>query len=408
MQARAAAVKSAFGPALQPNRTGLPDKLKASVEAASGLSMDDVRVVRNSDKPAQLQALAYAQGTEIHLARGQEKHLPHEAWHVVQQKQGRVKPTLQMKGVAISDDHGLEAEADLALAQFGRVGAPAGERRRASAASPGVAQRKVVTNGGVFDTTEYEVDNDARPTLGANITMTFLPKEAGPKAEAEDEKAGAAAASVAKAKPSAEMIGMIQTNKRTVMIHPHDAGKPEGKSALTEIESARAFHRTHIDRADLDEKTRTLRQNNPVYQSTENTPDTKDTPGFVAKSIADIPKTPEHHGMLWTSDKPKEPAVLIDKPRCSVEDKTSIVVDEFETAAVVLKGEAANTYLGSVKWGWEAQGFSLRLRPFTLAKAGDPSRRFLAAARKWNEQKLPADGKGEKMPTIKVPIPRGG
>ena len=114
MQARTAAVKSAFGSALdpKPNRTGLPDALKSGVEAASGLSMDDVRVFRNSAKPARLQALAYARGTEIHLGPGQEKHLPHEAWHVVQQKQGRVKPTLQMKGVAINDDGGLEREAD--------------------------------------------------------------------------------------------------------------------------------------------------------------------------------------------------------------------------------------------------------------------------------------------------------
>ena len=44
--------------------------------------------------------------------RGREQHLAHEAWHVVQQKQGRVKPTLQMKGVAINDDGGLEREAD--------------------------------------------------------------------------------------------------------------------------------------------------------------------------------------------------------------------------------------------------------------------------------------------------------
>ena len=29
-------------------------------------------------------ALAYAQGSDIHLAPGQEQHLPHEAWHVVQ------------------------------------------------------------------------------------------------------------------------------------------------------------------------------------------------------------------------------------------------------------------------------------------------------------------------------------
>ena len=96
----------------KPNATGLPDQLKAGVEQLSGLAMDDVRVHYNSAKPAAVQAHAYAQGTDIHLGPGQEKHLPHEAWHVVQQKQGRVKPTLQMKGVAINDDDGLEHEAD--------------------------------------------------------------------------------------------------------------------------------------------------------------------------------------------------------------------------------------------------------------------------------------------------------
>ena len=76
--------------------------------------MDDVSVHYNSSKPAQLQALAYAQGTDIHIAPGQEKHLPHEAWHVAQQKQGRVKPTMQMKvGVPVNDDAGLENEADV-------------------------------------------------------------------------------------------------------------------------------------------------------------------------------------------------------------------------------------------------------------------------------------------------------
>lgn len=95
------------------NKTGLPDDLKAGVEALSGFSMDDVRVHYNSSKPAQLQALAYTQGTEIHVGPGQEKHLPHEAWHVVQQMQGRVQPTVQMKGVQINDDEGLEREADV-------------------------------------------------------------------------------------------------------------------------------------------------------------------------------------------------------------------------------------------------------------------------------------------------------
>ncbi len=96
------------------NNTGLPDNLKSGIENLSGHSMDDVKVHYNSDKPAQLNAHAYAQGTDIHVASGQEKHLAHEAWHVIQQKQGRVKPTLQMKGkVNVNDDKGLEKEADV-------------------------------------------------------------------------------------------------------------------------------------------------------------------------------------------------------------------------------------------------------------------------------------------------------
>lgn len=97
----------------KPNNTGLPTQLKSGIENLSGFSLDDVKVHRNSDKPAQLQAHAYAQGTDIHLGPGQEKHLPHEAWHVVQQKQGRVKATTQMKGKGVNDDSGLEKEADV-------------------------------------------------------------------------------------------------------------------------------------------------------------------------------------------------------------------------------------------------------------------------------------------------------
>ena len=101
-------------PVQRKNHTGMPDKLKAGVEALSGMSMDHVRVHYNSDKPRALQAHAYAQGNQIHLAPGQEKHLPHEAWHVVQQAQGRVRPTVQMKqGVAVNDDKELENEADV-------------------------------------------------------------------------------------------------------------------------------------------------------------------------------------------------------------------------------------------------------------------------------------------------------
>lgn len=115
----------------EPNRTGLPDQLKSGVENLSGMSMDHVKVHYNSPQPAQLNALAYAQGSDIHVAPGQEKHVPHEAWHVVQQAQGRVQPTTQMKeGTPVNNDPNLEHEADVmgAKALQMRVG-PAGWRK---------------------------------------------------------------------------------------------------------------------------------------------------------------------------------------------------------------------------------------------------------------------------------------
>lgn len=125
-----------------PNHTGLPDELKSGVETLSGFSLDDVRVHYNSSKPAQLQALAYAQGTDIHIAPGQERHLPHEAWHVVQQAQGRVKPTFQMKGgVHVNDDASLEKEADV-------IGAKATQFKLATEKANPLSAPRIPTSGG--------------------------------------------------------------------------------------------------------------------------------------------------------------------------------------------------------------------------------------------------------------------
>ncbi|MFB9242673.1 DUF4157 domain-containing protein [Massilia antarctica] len=96
------------------NRNGLPEKLQSGMEDLSGYAMDDVKVHYNSERPGTLQAHAFAQGTEIHVAPGQEAYLPHEAWHVVQQKQGRVPANSQMKGAGpVNTDRALEKEADV-------------------------------------------------------------------------------------------------------------------------------------------------------------------------------------------------------------------------------------------------------------------------------------------------------
>ncbi len=144
------------------NNTGLPDNLKSGIENLSGYSMDDVQVHYNSPAPAQLQAHAYAQGTDIHVAPGQEQHLPHEAWHVVQQKQGRVQPTLQLKDkINVNDDAGLEKEADVMgeKANFSeKHGDSVATTPPKSENSPGVVQRvllKLPNNG-----SEWEVDSN--------------------------------------------------------------------------------------------------------------------------------------------------------------------------------------------------------------------------------------------------------
>ena len=77
------------------------------------MDLSDVQVHTNSSKPARINALAFAQGNEIHLAPGQQRHLPHEAWHIVQQRQGRVQASFQAKGASINDDPALEREADV-------------------------------------------------------------------------------------------------------------------------------------------------------------------------------------------------------------------------------------------------------------------------------------------------------
>ncbi|PWJ59138.1 uncharacterized protein DUF4157 [Fibrobacter sp. UWR4] len=107
-----AAVQRAENPP-RPNNTGLPDDLKNGIESLSGYSLDNVRVHYNSPKPATVQALAYTQGTDIHVAPGQEHALPHEAWHVAQQMAGRVVPTTNINGMPVNDNAALEHEADV-------------------------------------------------------------------------------------------------------------------------------------------------------------------------------------------------------------------------------------------------------------------------------------------------------
>jgi hypothetical protein len=148
-----------------PNNTGLPNSLKSGIEAASGISLDNVKVHYGSARPAQLNAHAFAQGADIHVGPGQERHLPHEAWHVVQQAQGRVRPTIQLNsGVPVNDDFGLEHEADVMGARAASLGRSTAEGVRSPgrpfvASSPGAPVQR--SYAGLSSMSKARVDAQA-------------------------------------------------------------------------------------------------------------------------------------------------------------------------------------------------------------------------------------------------------
>ena len=96
----------------------LPDNVRAKMETAFGADFSDVRV-HVGHEASSLGAIAYTWGSNIHFAPGQynpntiqgQKLLGHELWHVVQQRSGRVSNPFG-GGVAVVQDHALEAEAD--------------------------------------------------------------------------------------------------------------------------------------------------------------------------------------------------------------------------------------------------------------------------------------------------------
>jgi len=104
----------------KPSPNGLPKEVNTQMESSIGADFSDVKVHPNSSKAPEVGALAYTQGSDIHFAPGQfqpetpkgQALLGHELTHVVQQREGRVTPTTQVKGMAVNDDPGLEKEAD--------------------------------------------------------------------------------------------------------------------------------------------------------------------------------------------------------------------------------------------------------------------------------------------------------
>ncbi|GGY13765.1 eCIS core domain-containing protein [Paludibacterium paludis] len=340
---------------------GLPDRLKSGIEHLAGLPMDDVRVHRNSALPAQLHAHAFTQGTDIHLGAGQDRHLAHEAWHVVQQKQGRVKPTIQLHGgVAINDEKELENEADRMgeRAQRGvpapmpaapggapavhAVGAVVQHKRLAGQPAENIIQCATKTSlYGTFETEAYAIKDGAEGDE-VDFNLTFLPKDSA----------------------DATKVALVQVVK-SVYKGDIEASTPNNIAKQTEQGHEIDQHPTN---------------RNPLYATEDEPADNADTLAAYATNHPSIGQHAIKRTGTWV-----QKARLIDEPTIADEADSSM---EFETSALAIEGNDAGTYYGSVSWGWKnITGNHAELLPFNLASQGVPTANFLAAAKKWNSAK---------------------
>ena len=108
-------------PASPGSKSQMPEDVKSKMENSFGTDFSNVNIHKDSDQATNIGALAYTQGSDVHFAPGQyepgstkgQELLGHELTHVVQQREGRVKPdTEQHKGLNINSDTTLEKEAD--------------------------------------------------------------------------------------------------------------------------------------------------------------------------------------------------------------------------------------------------------------------------------------------------------
>ena len=96
----------------------LPEAVRGKMEAALGADFSNVRVHVGA-QAERIGAIAFTVGSDIYFAPGRfqpdtvhgQQLLGHELAHVVQQRAGRVRNPLG-SGLAVVQDHALEAEAD--------------------------------------------------------------------------------------------------------------------------------------------------------------------------------------------------------------------------------------------------------------------------------------------------------
>lgn len=400
-------------PALSAGGQPLPGTLRQEFEPFFGHDLSRVRI--HTDSPArataaQLHADAYASGADIAFAAnrflpdtvGGRRLLVHELAHVVQQGMASASPA-EARQMPEMLPQRAELEADSAAMAFlaGRPGPTLSSFR------PGLA-RAIKTNGGEFDTQVYSPNSAPGPaakvvgqTVGADIRLRFTPNEL----------------------VEADMIGTVQTLR--VRRSVKAGGPVDVSSPITKHIGLRALDKTgsdpgrFIDQTDLGEGKKGAPNTSPLYA-------TNAQKGAIPATLTDGAPTPEPAGPRKDYGKAGfgehgyrkkkadgsfdvKDATLLDHPFETILFAKQQWEMSFEVSALALSGPMANTYLGSVAWGWKsdpAGAVTMAPPALTLVSPGLPSAAFTDAARKWNTGKTVKDPTSKKtLDTVDLPLP---
>lgn len=394
-------------PVLSAGGQPLPTALRREFEPFFGHDLSRVRI--HADAPARLAAVqlnadAFAMGRDIGFAAdryrpdtvGGRRLLAHELAHVVQQGSAQ---TTEAQPASLPGPAEHEAEA-AALAFLSARPGPALSRFR-----PGLACA-VKTNGGEFDTDLYTPKNippkkggTVGKEIGATIRLHFTPNDL----------------------VEADLIGTVQTVRT---LRATKAGGPINATSFpTAHKGTMALGKTESDPGRVidqtDTGTKRTPNTNPLYAT-----DAK--PGAIPKTLTEGVPAPEtvgagagygkdtfgehgHRKKKADGSFDVKKATLFDSPNRTIEFAKQEWVQTFEVSALALSGPLANTYLGSVEWGWkcDAAGTAALDPPaIRLISPGLPSSAFTDAAKKWNAAKTVKDPKSKKkLDTIDLPLP---
>ncbi|GKS64119.1 hypothetical protein YTPLAS72_14230 [Nitrospira sp.] len=241
----------------------MPPLLTQNLERASGLDLSDVQVYRNSPQPALLDAEATAQGRQNHLGPGAEPYLPHEAWHVVQQMQGRVAARGDLNGININDDVDLEVEADRMGERLSHAAHHAGEPHRQvnEAGHTGAShtvQRKIRTGGGATKVQESDyLKGGSKSSVGTRYSVASLIRDSLKRVflsttELEDYANGKADyIGDVKTAPAGTFWYRLPATKLTVLGEVHENPKGNVEDVILGLQTSRFKYEPFNELADV-------------------------------------------------------------------------------------------------------------------------------------------------------------